>query len=124
VSSLRPIAAALLLGACATSPEEAGVCAGRPADERAVLEKVAALPLSTWSYKFSPGERHLGPMAQDFHAAFGGESERTYGPADAHAVSLAALKALVALSEEQEARLKELEEENRVLEAALAARGR
>ena len=41
-----------------------------PVDSRAVLAAVAALPIERWSYK---GEtvRHLGPMAQDFAAAFG-----------------------------------------------------
>ncbi len=128
MSALRPIAACagLLLGACTASValDAAPVCAGRPADERAVLQKVAALPVSTWSYTFAPRERHLGPMAQDFHAAFGGASERRYDPADAHAVSFAALKALVQLSDAQEARIRQLEEDNRRLEAALAARGR
>ncbi|HAV62636.1 MAG TPA: hypothetical protein DCY13_09750, partial [Verrucomicrobiales bacterium] len=41
----------------------------RPLDGLAVLEKVAALPLSEWNYKQDPATRHVGPMAQDFHAA-------------------------------------------------------
>ena len=48
-----------------------------PLDPQSVLAKVAALPLSTWNYKAqNPAIRHLGPMAQDFKAAFGlGETD-------------------------------------------------
>ena len=35
-----------------------------------VLIKVTALPISTWTYKEMRDGRHLGPMAQDFYAAF------------------------------------------------------
>jgi len=39
---------------------------------RTVLEKVSALPITEWKYKAeADGSKHLGPMAQDFHAAFG-----------------------------------------------------
>ena len=38
---------------------------------RDVLDKVAALPLARWNFKAAPGLDHIGPMAQDFHAAFG-----------------------------------------------------
>ena len=42
-----------------------------PVDVQAVLEKVAQLPLTTWNYKEqSDSIRHMGPMAQDFFAAF------------------------------------------------------
>jgi uncharacterized protein YaiE (UPF0345 family) len=40
-------------------------------DAQEVLEKVAALPLQSWSYTNRPGVKHVGPMAQDFRAAFG-----------------------------------------------------
>jgi len=29
------------------------------------------LPVSKWEYKDALGESHIGPMAQDFYAAFG-----------------------------------------------------
>jgi hypothetical protein len=48
-----------------------------PLDDASILAKVAALPVSTWQYKSERGVRHVGPMAQDFHAAFGvGEDDR------------------------------------------------
>ena len=34
-----------------------------------VLDKVAALSIQTWTYTNNAGVRHLGPVAQDFHAA-------------------------------------------------------
>jgi hypothetical protein len=37
-----------------------------------VLERVSALPITQWRYKMEgDGARHLGPMAQGFHEAFG-----------------------------------------------------
>ena len=41
-------------------------------EQAEVLERAAALQISTWSYR-SDGDFaiHMGPMAQDFHAAFG-----------------------------------------------------
>lgn len=41
-----------------------------PVDGEAVLDKVAALPIQEWNY-IGYGQRHMGPMAQDFRAAFG-----------------------------------------------------
>jgi hypothetical protein len=35
-----------------------------------VLDKVAGLPVTRWTFKEMPGQKHLGSMAQDFHAAF------------------------------------------------------
>lgn len=67
-----------------------------PVDAQAVLEKVVALPLSTWNYKSQdPSIRHLGPMAQDFKAAFGlGESDTGIATVDADGVALAAIQGL------------------------------
>src|SRR5262249_43567716 len=42
-----------------------------PVDPGAVLAKVSALPLAQWSYKEDTHCTHIGPMAQDFYAAFG-----------------------------------------------------
>ncbi len=61
-----------------------------------VLSKVAALPLAEWSYKSDGSQiRHAGPMAQDFHAAFGlGADERHITALDAAGVALAAIQGL------------------------------
>ena len=60
-----------------------------------VLERLEALPVSTWTYNFEPGVRHLGPMAQDFAAMFGlGSTNRMIEPLDANGVCMVAIQAL------------------------------
>jgi hypothetical protein len=90
-----------------------------PVDTRLILEKVARLPISTWTYVDEPSAvRHLGPMAQDFHASFGlGSDDRTYHSVDAHGVALAAIQALERRVAAQEKRIEALERENRRLRA-------
>jgi hypothetical protein len=81
-----------------------------PLDDGSVSAKVAALPLSTWQYKSERGVRHVGPMAQDFYAAFGvGEDDRHITSIDEDGVALAAIKALnrkMAGLQEENARLR------------------
>jgi hypothetical protein len=87
-----------------------------PVDPAAVLQSLRDLPIATWSYRQEPASvRHMGPMAQDFRAAFGlGDDDRTYHAVDAHGVALAAIKAL-------QARIEALERENRALARRLRA---
>jgi hypothetical protein len=61
-----------------------------------VLAKVAAMPITQWKYKVEPdGIKHIGPVAQDFHTAFGlGESDRAIGSVDESGVALAAIQGL------------------------------
>jgi hypothetical protein len=67
----------------------------RAVDAQEVLAKVAALPLTRWNYKASPGEEHIGPVAQDFHAAFGlGTDDKHIATVDADGVALAAIQGL------------------------------
>jgi hypothetical protein len=89
-----------------------------PVDEQSVLERVAGIPIATWSYRSDdPSVRHLGPMAQDFHAAFGlGSTDRAYDPIDAHGVELAAIKALYERLRRDEALIERLEQENHELQ--------
>ena len=90
-------------------------------DPRAILAAVAALPIERWSYK---GEtvRHLGPMAQDFAAAFGlGADDRHIFPLDAAGVALAALQGLHGLVQAQSTRLEALERELAALRGETAA---
>jgi Chaperone of endosialidase len=95
-----------------------------PIDDQSVLERVARMPISTWSYKTDdPSVRHIGPMAQDFHAAFGlGDTDRAYDPIDAHGVAFAAIQALSERVAEQNARLERLERENQELRQRACAR--
>jgi hypothetical protein len=84
-----------------------------PVDAQSVLERVSQLPISTWSYKSdNPSVRHMGMMAQDFHAQFGlGDTDRAFNPIDAHGVEMAAIKALYQRVLEQEERIRQLEQE-------------
>ena len=88
-------------------------------DTQKVLEAVARMPVSTWSYKIDdPSVRHMGPMAQDFKAAFGlGDTDKAYHSIDAHGVTLAAIQALYERIEAQNARIDRLERENDELRA-------
>lgn len=70
--------------------------AGVPDGANEVLERLATLPLSVWSYRFDhESVRHLGPMAQDFAGTFGlGSSDRTIAGVDANGVCMAGIQAL------------------------------
>jgi hypothetical protein len=86
-----------------------------PVSPRAVLEKVAALPISRWNFKGDAATPHIGPMAQDFHAAFGtGTDERHIATVDADGVALAAIQGL-------NQKLEETRAENAELKARLDA---
>jgi trimeric autotransporter adhesin len=63
---------------------------------RQVLQAVASLPISTWSYRAQdPSIRHIGPTAQDFHAAFQvGEDDGYISTVDEGGVALAAIQEL------------------------------
>ena len=78
-----------------------------------MLDKVAALPVTTWNLKTqSPAIRHIGAMAQDFKAAFAvGEDDRHISTSDADGVALAAIQGLNQKVEEQRAELKQKEME-------------
>ena len=65
-----------------------------PAD---VLARVVDLPITTWSYRESTEGRHMGPMAEDFHAAFGlANDDKSIATVDADGVALAAIQGLAA----------------------------
>ncbi len=76
---------------------------------------MATLPISEWSYSTERGVRHVGPMAQDFYAAFKvGEDDRHITSIDEDGVALAAIKAL-------NARVAGLREDNAALRRQMIA---
>ncbi len=87
-------------------------------DGEALLAGIARLPLQSWNYKAQDASvRHLGPMAQDFYAAFGlGEDERLINGVDIDGVTLAGVQAL-------ERRTRDLEAENRTLKVLIDTQG-
>jgi hypothetical protein len=108
-----------------------------PVDGVEVLEKLAALPITRWHYAWESAEAtpHLGPMAQDFKAAFyPGADDKVISTQDADGVALAAIQGLNAKVEsgkqKAEADLAELREqlhrrdaENAELKARLEQKG-
>ena len=107
-------------------------------DGRDVLARLAAMPVSEWRYKSDPAaSRHIGPVAEDFHTAFGlGAEGIGLNVGDVAGVTIAAVQGLwmelrdqKTAAEAQEKTLAELNEvvkEQRLLieelRAELAAR--
>jgi hypothetical protein len=75
-----------------------------------LLDKVASLPVTMWNYKREgDGVKHIGPVAQDFHATFGvGSDDRTIASMDAAGISLASVKALYLKTIEQQREIERL----------------
>ncbi len=83
----------------------------KPVSSREVLAKVAALPITEWQYKKQSDARHIGPMAQDFHAAFGtGRDDKHIASVDADGVALAAIQGLNEKLEEKSAEVESLKQ--------------
>jgi hypothetical protein len=96
-----------------------------PVNPGEILDKVMAMPLARWSYKADEGRsRHLGPMAQDFHAAFSlGADDKHIATVDADGVAFAAIQGLnqkvEGSSQRSEVRIQKLEAENEELRQRL-----
>ena len=85
-----------------------------PVDPRQVLDALIGMPVSTWRYRGqSDAVQHIGPMAQDFYAAFGlGEDSRYISSVDAGGVALASIQGLYQVLQEKDARIAALEAQN------------
>lgn len=78
-----------------------------PVNPMEVLNKVTALPISTWTYIASTEGKHIGPMAEDFKDAFGMAGDgKSIGTVDADGVALAAIQGLNQKLEAENAALK------------------
>jgi hypothetical protein len=69
----------------------------QPVDSVAVLNKLAAIPLQQWNYKWEADAAtpNLGPMAQDFKAAFyPGRDDKSISTLEFDGVELAAIQGL------------------------------
>ncbi len=91
-------------------------------DGEDVLARIARMPVTEWSYKAQQGAiRHIGPTAQDFHAAFGlGEDPLRIGTLDADGVALAGIKALEARTRHADTRARQQADELAGLKAEVA----
>jgi trimeric autotransporter adhesin len=94
-----------------------------------VLEKVAQLPVVEWSYK-GYDQRHIGPMAQDFHALFPlNDNDKVLNELDLHGIELAAIQGLNQkvedkdhTIEQQAAEISELKARLEKIEQSIASR--
>ena len=86
-------------------------------DNVAILEALVAMPVLEYSMKAGdPAVRHIGPVSQDFHAAFQlGGDEKTINSGDKAGITMAAVKGLYTLLQEKEAVIKTLQNEMEVL---------
>ena len=89
-----------------------------PVNSRELLDRLAQLPIQTWNYKSqSESVRHIGPTAQDFHAAFAvGEDDRHIATVDEAGVALAAIQGLIQKVEQKETEITELKQRLEKLE--------
>ena len=80
-----------------------------------ILTRIRSLPVTTWRYRDEQDRavRHIGPMAQDWHRAFGfGPDATTINMSDFDGVNLAAIQALDTRTAGQETRIQAVEAEN------------
>ena len=97
-----------------------------PVNGEELLNKISTFTLCTWNYKGQDPKtfRHYGPIAQDFHKAFGHDVYGTIGndtlinQADFLGVSFTAIAALEKRTEkltQQQDQITQLEKENKIL---------
>ncbi len=94
-----------------------------PVNAESILQKAAALPVSTWNYiGYNDGKsRHYGPMAQDFFKAFGRDkhgaigNDTTISSADFDAINLIAIQALEKRTQDLQDEINRLKAENSAL---------
>ena len=96
-------------------------------DNQVVLAKVAALPVTQWNYKLDPADvQHIGPMAQDFQAAFqlDGADDKHISVVDEGGVALAAIQGLNQKLEQKETEITELKTRLEKLEQLVSRQNR
>ena len=91
-------------------------------DGSGILQRLADLPIYRWRYRAQDGAvSHLGPMAEDFYAAFGlGVDGEHIVAIDSDGVALAAIQALHQELQESRAKLSSQEAEIVVLRERIA----
>jgi hypothetical protein len=104
-------------------------------DGEELLRRIGTIPLTTWNYKGQDpkSQRHYGPMAQDFHRAFGSDAYGTIGnntsinQADFDGVNFTAIQALESRTrtlqndnKQQEEKIGKLEKEIETLKKTLS----
>jgi hypothetical protein len=82
-------------------------------NHREVLSLLAKMPVTKWRFKNSGTRQFLGPMAQDFRAAFGlGSDDKGIGTLDADGVLFSAVKGLLEELNSRDEKIQALEKQN------------
>jgi len=92
-----------------------------PVDKCDILERLASISVRSWNYRDQDFIRHIGPMAQDFYAAFSlGASEKYIDSVDADGVALAAIQGLYDMLKEKEEQISDQKRQIEDLEERLS----
>ena len=89
-------------------------------DGEDVLSKIGAMPVTQWNYKAQPAsQHHIGPMAQDFYAAFhlDGQSDTTINSLDIDGINMAGIQALKKRTDELKEKVAQVEMLRKEVEA-------
>jgi hypothetical protein len=92
-------------------------------DTRQVLERVSQMPMTQWNSKGQDATiQHIGPMAQDFYAAFGlGDDNTHISTTDAQGVALAAIQGLYEVVQQKDAQIAAQQQQIAALESRMTA---
>ncbi|MDH7489784.1 MAG: tail fiber domain-containing protein, partial [Anaerolineae bacterium] len=94
----------------------------QPVDVKDILKRLLQVPIAKWNYIADQPVPHIGPMAQDFYAAFGvGEDELHISTIDANGVALAAIQGLYQIVQEKDAQIAAQQKQIDDLQARLSA---
>jgi uncharacterized coiled-coil protein SlyX len=87
----------------------------QPVDTVAVLDKLAAIPIQEWNYKWQKDTDvpNIGPMAQDFkHAFYPGRDDKGISTLEFDGVELAAIQGLNQKLNEKDSEIQTLKQQN------------
>lgn len=86
-----------------------------------ILQRIEKLPIFQWNYKTDdPSVKHIGPVAQDFHAIFGvGNDNKSISLIDPAGISLAGIQELIRQNREMKEELEQLKQLVNALKARL-----
>ena len=93
-------------------------------DTKEIMAKLAKVPIWSWHYLWedSVSTRHIGPIAQDFKAAFyPGRDDKSISTLEIDGVTLAAIQGLYTTIQEKDAELKTLQAQNESMAKRLDA---
>lgn len=77
-------------------------------DHNETLEKVKALAVERWNYTDDTADNtHIGPYAEDFHAMFGGQSDKSINVIEALGVAMSAIKGLASQVDDLKEQIRE-----------------